>query len=95
MHSGLLLRCIETSSDLAGSLLNIFASPDFNMFHNGPSVAADCWLAAEEPDPCRLLDGPRHARDRRRGPGAEHLGRSPRPERNPKSFSGSDAHSSL
>jgi nitroreductase len=45
--------------DRGGHTLDIFASPDFNMFYNagtliiicgkamGPFVAADCWLAAE------------------------------------------------
>lgn len=45
--------------DRGGHMLDIFASPDFNMFYNagtliiicgkpmGPFVVADCWLAAE------------------------------------------------
>ncbi len=45
--------------DLGGHTLDVFASPDFNMFYNagtliiicgkpmGPFVVADCWLAAE------------------------------------------------
>jgi len=49
----------RTHLDRGGHSLDIFASPDFNMFYNagtliiicgkpmGPFVVADCWLAAE------------------------------------------------
>ena len=71
--------------DRGGHAVDIFASPEFNMFYNagtliiicgkamGPFVVADCWLAAENLilAAC-LFDGTRHLRDRRRGPGAEY-----------------------